>query len=113
MSYRRSVFNEFQFDEKLKGYALGEDFLFSNSIHQRYPRSLLLTPDAMATHSYSNEARIDETKFATMERINSKYILTKLFGFKGFFMFGMQRLGILIFKIYNRVKKSTFKLAEK
>jgi cellulose synthase/poly-beta-1,6-N-acetylglucosamine synthase-like glycosyltransferase len=113
MSYRRSVFNEFQFDENLKGYTLGEDFLFSNSIYQRYPRSLLLTPDAMATHSYSSEARIDETKFATIKRINSKYILTKLFGFKGFFMFGMQRLGILIFGIYDRVQKSTSKLAEK
>jgi cellulose synthase/poly-beta-1,6-N-acetylglucosamine synthase-like glycosyltransferase len=113
MSFRRSVFNEFQFDENLKGYALGEDFLFSNSIHQRYPESLLLTPDAMATHSYSSEARMDEMKFATMKRINSKYLLTKLFGFKGFFIFGMQRLGILIFGIYDSVKKSTSKLAEK
>ncbi len=36
MSFRRSLFNEFLFDENLKGYAYWEDALFSGSVNKKY-----------------------------------------------------------------------------
>jgi hypothetical protein len=60
LSVRNSVSTEFQFDENLKGYSWMEDFLFTASINKKHPKSLLIAPDAMYTHT--ERARGIETK---------------------------------------------------
>jgi GT2 family glycosyltransferase len=104
MSFRRSVFSEFQFDENLKGYTWGEDFLFSSSISERYRESLLLTPDAVCIHNWSGEARPEGKDFFEMQMRNDKYVLTKLWGFKGLTMFGRKYLGLWFFRVIRRLK---------
>src|SRR5262249_58623071 len=44
MSYRREVLEGLRFDERLDGYALGEDLRFSYRVSRRW--TLVLTPDA-------------------------------------------------------------------
>jgi glycosyltransferase involved in cell wall biosynthesis len=107
MSFRSSIFNEFKFDENLKGYSFGEDFLFSNLICMRYPRSLLMTPDAKCTNAVSEEARLRGKELFNIKMRNGKYILTKLWGFKGLILFGRQRLGFLIFEVIENIHKLT------
>lgn len=104
MSFRRSVFSEFQFDENLKGYTWGEDFLFSSSISERYPKSLLITPDAICVHDWSGEARPEGKDLFELQMRNDKYVLTKLWGFKGLTIFGRQYLGYWFFRIIRRLK---------
>jgi cellulose synthase/poly-beta-1,6-N-acetylglucosamine synthase-like glycosyltransferase len=105
MSLRRSVFNEFQFDENLKGYSWGEDFLLSNQINKRYPNSLLITPDAKGINVYSEEARLEEKELFNVQMVNAKYILTTLWGFKGLLLFGRQCLGFFVFKVMKKIRK--------
>jgi GT2 family glycosyltransferase len=50
VAYKKEVFNEFSFNEKLVSYSLGEDKEFSYKIHKKYPGSLLLTPFARVYH---------------------------------------------------------------
>ncbi|MEM3549947.1 MAG: glycosyltransferase [Candidatus Bathyarchaeia archaeon] len=50
VAYKKEVFKEFSFNEKLLGYSLGEDKEFSYKIYKKYPRSLFLTPLARAYH---------------------------------------------------------------
>jgi glycosyltransferase involved in cell wall biosynthesis len=100
-SVKHSVFNEFQFDENLKGYSWMEDFLFTASINKKYPKSLLITPQAMHKHSSNAESALARPKgknLVNMKRRNRKYVLMQLWGSKGLLMFGWQNLGILIFK---------------
>ena len=50
VAYKKEVFKEFHFNEKLLGYSLGEDKEFSYKIHKKFPGSLFLTPFAKAYH---------------------------------------------------------------
>lgn len=52
-SYRKVVFKNFKFDEKLKEYSLGEDLDFSYRINKHYPDSLYMTPHAKVIHKAS------------------------------------------------------------
>jgi len=54
VAYKREVFEEFSFNEKLTSYSLGEDKEFSYGIHKKYPHSLFQTPHAKVYHSYSH-----------------------------------------------------------
>jgi len=60
VAYRRKVFNEFSFNEKLIGYSLGEDKEFSYKIHKKYPNSLFQTPYAKVYHDYFPAKNSDE-----------------------------------------------------
>jgi GT2 family glycosyltransferase len=104
MSFRHSVFNEFQFDNKLKGYSWGEDFLFSNLINKAYPNTLLVSPHARCINYASNEARLKEKELFDVQIRNSKYILTKLWGFKGLFLFGRQFIGLHLFRTIKKIR---------
>jgi len=53
VAYRKKVFDEFSFNEKLIGYSLGEDKEFSYKIHKKYPNSLFQTPFAKTYHDAS------------------------------------------------------------
>lgn len=66
-AYRKEVFKEFSFNERLLGYSLGEDKEFSYKIHKKYPQSLLQTPYARVHHNSSS------TKNANKRRV---YIIT-------------------------------------
>jgi len=51
VAYRKKIFDEFSFNEKLIGYSLGEDKEFSYKIHKKYPNSLFQTPYAKIYHN--------------------------------------------------------------
>ena len=112
LSLRKSVFNDLQFDENLKGYSWMEDFLFSASINKKYPESLLITPEAMYTHTISAESRLTGKNLVDVKRRNRKYVLRQLWGSKGLVMFSLQNLGILIFKTVEKLLKKKLTLME-
>lgn len=53
-SYKKNVFHDFKFDEKLKKESLGEDRDFSYRIYKNHPTSLYLTPHAKLFHKASS-----------------------------------------------------------
>jgi succinoglycan biosynthesis protein ExoA len=55
MSYRREVLEGLRFDERLDGYALGEDLRFSYRVSRRW--KLVLTPDACLDHRHAGAGR--------------------------------------------------------
>jgi len=64
MSYRRAVLDELRFDERLSGYALGEDLHFSYRVSRRW--KLVLTPYARLEHREAGAGRPDGGKRAEM-----------------------------------------------
>lgn len=106
MAWKKEVFSDFSFDENLKGYAYMEDVLFSHSVFQKYPNSLLITPKAKCIHKLSKTARMTNQEFKRHERINRKYVLTKLYGLKGLYMFAMQNFGGLLVSLIRKIRMS-------
>jgi DUF2075 family protein len=80
-------FSEFSFDENLMGYAYMEDLLFSHSVFQKYPNSLLITPKAKCIHKLSKTARMANQEFKKHAQRYRKYVLTKLLGLKGLYIY--------------------------
>ena len=105
MSFRRRVFDEFQFDENLGAYSFGEDFLFSNSVSKKYPNSLLLSPDVRCMNVASEEARVKGKELLDIQFRNGKYILTKLWGLKGLLLFGRQYIGHVTLNKVEKIKR--------
>jgi len=108
MSVRRSLFDEFAFDENLKGYSYWEDALFSGSVNKKYTGKLLMTPDAICTHSFSQEGRAKGSVMRSIKRRNRKYVLAKLFGARGLLIFGWQNFGLLVIKLIGKSKRVSF-----
>lgn len=104
MSCKRRLFDEFEFDENLKGYAYWEDALFSGSVNKKYRGGLLMTPDATCTHSFSEVGREKGWKMRTIKRRNRKYVLAKLFGARGLLIFGWQNAGLLVIKLIGKIR---------
>lgn len=65
MSYRREVFDEFRFDQRLGTYGWGEDRDFSFRVSHRY--KLMATPKAKLVHLKDSAGRIDARRFGFME----------------------------------------------
>ena len=105
MSFRRRVFDEFQFDENLGAYSFGEDFLFSNSVSKKHPNSLLLSPDVRSMNVASEEARVKGEELLDIKFRNGKYILTKLWGLKGLLIFGRQYIGLVTLNKTEKIKR--------
>ena len=103
MSFRKTAFDEFQFDENLGVYSYGEDFLFSNQISKKYPNTLLLSPETQSINVGSEEARIKGKELLDIQLRNAKYILTKLWGIKGLLLFGRQFIGYKILGNLDRI----------
>jgi len=99
MAFKKDVFNEFRFDENLTKYCFNEDLLFSHSIFQKYPNSLFITPYAKNIHKYSEAGRMEDKELNKNKRISRKYVLTKLFGFKGLLIYYWQNIGLSIVRI--------------
>lgn len=62
VAYKKKVFDEFSFNEKLIGYSLGEDKEFSYKIHKKYPNSLFQTPYAKVYHDASPTKNLDKCR---------------------------------------------------
>jgi glycosyltransferase involved in cell wall biosynthesis len=105
MAFRRGVFSEFQFDENLVKYSWMECWLFAGQIDKAYPNRLILTPEAKCYHEASSEGRMEESEIKRHILRCRKYILTKLFGWRGLLMFGWQNLGILVLKLVSRIRR--------
>jgi len=105
MAFKRNILNEFRFDENLTKYSYMEDKLLSYSIFQKYPNSLFITPYAKNIHKFSEAARMEYEELKEHNLRCRKYVLTKLFGFKGLLIYHWQNIGLLIGK---RVKRYLF-----
>jgi len=115
MAYKREVFEELElkFDENLKRYSYMEDMLFSHSLHKMRPNSLYITPYAKLIHKWSKEGRTERRNNLLSEtqymRSCRKYVLMKLFGIRGLFIFFMQTIGLILFGIIRKIQgKSSF-----
>jgi GT2 family glycosyltransferase len=71
MSYRRDVLSELDFDERLCGYALGEDLDFSYRASRRW--TLVVTPAARCDHRHAAGGRPETDDFRAMSAFN-KYL---------------------------------------
>jgi succinoglycan biosynthesis protein ExoA len=74
MSFRREVLAEHDFDERLCGYALGEDLSFSYAVGRRW--RLVATPLARLDHRQARDGRPPTRAFRTMSVFN-KYLFVR------------------------------------
>jgi GT2 family glycosyltransferase len=68
MSFRRDVFADELFDERLTGYAIGEDLQFSYRVSRRW--KLVLTPRARVDHRHTGGGRPRAGRLEEMRVIN-------------------------------------------
>jgi len=68
MAYRREVLEALSFDERLDGYALGEDLQFSYRVSRRW--KLVLTPDARLDHRHAGGGRPMRDDYQAMAVFN-------------------------------------------
>ena len=102
MAVKRHVFEEgFKFNENLKEYSFMEDLLFSHLIYKKYPGSLFITPYAKCTHTYKKESINKNPRKNKYKKKYRKYVLKKLFNWKGHLLYYRQTLGLLVIKIYK------------
>lgn len=102
-SYRRDIFQEFQFDENLRKYSYKEDMDFSYRVYKKYPNSLYMTPFARLIHKTSSEARTPDPKMIIMNEVYSFYFFYKNIDqtFKNKLIFWWSRLGPIIINLYR------------
>jgi glycosyltransferase involved in cell wall biosynthesis len=68
MSFRREVFADVMFDERLSGYAIGEDLQFSYRVSRRW--KLVLSPRARLDHRHAGGGRPRAGRLEEMRVIN-------------------------------------------
>lgn len=76
-SYRRELFDEFQFDEKLRRYSPGDDLDFSYRIQMRYPGSLFITPSAKLVHRETRTSRTPGVNLVNLQSAYLEYLFRK------------------------------------
>jgi len=98
-SYRKTIFDEFQFDEKLIKYSWKEDLDFSYSIWKKYPNTLYIIPEARLIHKQSEVARMPNERSAYMKEAYSRYLFHKHFskGTKNKLIYEWSKIGELLF----------------
>ena len=74
MSFRRAVLWTYAFDERLTGYALGEDLQFSYRVSREW--RLVVTPDARLEHRHAAGGRPAGDEFRAMAVFN-KYLFVR------------------------------------
>ena len=107
MAFKRSVLNEFKFDESLKKYSYMEDVLLSHSIYKKYPNGLYITPDAKCLHKVTKKGKMKDVELRNHMRRCRKYVLTKLFGLKGSLIYYRQSVGISIIELIKTRRLKT------
>jgi glycosyltransferase involved in cell wall biosynthesis len=76
-SYKKSVLENFKYDENLKRYSYKEDVDLSYRIYKQYPGSLYITPYARLIHKVSQEERLPNKKLIYMQQIYPLYFFYK------------------------------------
>lgn len=102
MAFRREVFSELCFDERLErfgGYALGEDMDFSHRVWLRFREPLLVVQEGGVVHHAAEGGRLDRVKTAAAYFYNSKIIRDSFNGCGG-------RYGLLPFLWEQRVLRA-------
>lgn len=99
--YKKEIFKDFRYDEKLKKYSWGEDTDFSHSVFKKYPKSLFFNSRVKYFHNLSVSGRIPKKEISYMEEIYYLYVFYKIipqtFLNKIIYIWG--RIGRIIFKI--------------
>ena len=103
-AYRKTVFSEFKYDEKLIEYSLKEDADMSYRIYNLYPNQLHLIPSAKCIHNVSSVGR--------MPKISSLYME---YGYLSYFYYKNMHKSILesiCFKwsMFGKVIKNIFEI---
>ncbi len=95
MSYRKIIFNTFEFDNNLQGYSLGEDIDFSYRVSRRY--SLVITPNAKLIHTQSETERQSSKDWYRSEAVHRYYYVRKnLHGIKFLCAFWWSIIGSIL-----------------
>lgn len=76
-SYKKSVLENFRYDENLKRYSYKEDVDLSYRIYKQYPDSLYITPYARLIHKVSQEKRLPDKISIYMQQIYTFYFFYK------------------------------------
>lgn len=66
-AFRKNIFNDFEYDEKLVDYSLKEDADLSYRVHKKYPGQLRLIPSAKCIHNVSSAGRMPKISSLYME----------------------------------------------
>lgn len=77
MSFRKSILEEFQFDNKFLKYSIREDGDLSNRIYKKYPGTLIFSPKLKLIHFASAVARLPNLEKTKMAWVNYTYIYLK------------------------------------
>jgi len=96
MAYSRKVFNaRFNFDERLTGYAAGEDLLFSHKLYLA-GHKLFLIHNAYYVHLHDRENRPRLRQYLPQ----LSYVYNKLWGSRGLYKFLVKSFGVALLNIY-------------
>jgi GT2 family glycosyltransferase len=106
MSYRREVFAEQRFDEKLRRYSPGEDLDFSYRLWKRHPGSLFLVPEAKLEHRYAKSSRTPKRNLVLVQTVYRDYLASKNMGnsFRHKLAFSWSTLGKMVTSLMRNVK---------
>lgn len=105
-SFKSSIFKEFYFDEKLKGYALGEDDDFSFRVTRKY--KILICPNAKLIHHVSEKERKNDRELSKMQIQNHYYIIKKNKMCKNILFLYWSFFGRIIIGLYHDLRGHTF-----
>lgn len=105
MSYRKEVFKEFEFDERLKGYSFMEDVDFSFRVSQKH--TLIQTSDATLLHNFAPASRDGLKRRIEMEMSNTSYLFWKNMPktFKNAVLFTWSRIGVFLWMSFMCLKE--------
>ena len=106
MSYRREVFRDLRFDDKLRRYSPGEDVDFSYRVWKRKPGSLLLTPAAHLDHRYAESSRTPKRNLLLVQAVYRRYLFRKCMepSLKNRLAFAWSNVGRLVTSLMRRTK---------
>jgi len=76
-SYKREIFEEFKFDEKLRRWCWKEDVDFSYRVYKKYPGKLFITPYAKLIHNESEKMKLESKKKIYMIEVYTLYFFYK------------------------------------
>jgi len=76
-AYIKDIFKTRKFDNCLGGYSLAEDIDFSYSLYLSNPKALLITPDTLVDHRYSELERSNIKKLSYINQVDHFYFYWK------------------------------------
>jgi glycosyltransferase involved in cell wall biosynthesis len=107
MSYRKEVLQEFQFDEALTNYWVGDDFEMAYRVSRKF--ALFQSPEARLLHYPSAIGRDSIRRHRKMHVVNHFYLRRKCFGsdWKSWFYWGWSELGMCLVLTLALIKERT------